>query len=90
MTLIETLLKSWLSSITIVKSIVSHLEDSILPLKIILILIIILLLILYILAEPLYCILLIKVPTSRQVGGYRILVPSIYRISYIYTRLIPT
>ena len=59
-------------------------------LKTILILITILLLILYTSAEPLYYILLTKVPTFKQVGSYKILVLSIYRISYIYTRLIPT
>ena len=67
----------------------SHLEDSVLPLKTILILIIILLSTLYTSAEPLCCILLTKVPISRQVSGYRMLVPSTHRMSYIYARLIP-
>jgi hypothetical protein len=45
---------------------------------------------LYILTKLLCCILLTKVLVFKQAGGYRTLVLSIYKMSYIPIKLTPT
>jgi hypothetical protein len=87
MNLTEVLLNNSLSSVTTVKSTASHLEDSVLLWRTTSILITMLSLTSCILAEPLCCTLLTKVPAFKQVGGCRTSVLSTHRMSCAHAGL---